>query len=215
MKEILNDKIYFQREYRLGKIKKEDWDRIAGCKHTFVINASEQQKYIQYPGFATDKKEIIKEYDKKIYFKFNFRSDLIIPPRGNLNSALSHVVCGIRPSNFLHHLSKISISWLIGPSSKMLYNLLSDVNVYPYFTNVYKNDTSNYGTIQELEFLINTFPNIQIIFLGSYKEYDDIIYYFSSKNKQIKYKKIWHPAYLVRAYSKDRYKKWVKSFIGE
>lgn len=213
LKEIENGQVYYHREFRHGKIKEEDWHRIAGCKNTFTLFKDRQEEYIYYPGFVSDKKEIIKEYDKLVYSKFN--NELIVPPRGNLCSNLSHIVCGIKPGHFNSHLSKISISWLIGPSSKMLSKLLLDVDVYPYFTNVYKNNNNIYGTIiDELEFLFNKFSNVEIIFLGSYKEYDNIVSHFQSKNKNIKYKKIWHPSYLIRAYTNEKYEKWKKSFLG-
>lgn len=214
MKKISNDKIYFQKEYNLGKICQEDWNRIAGCKNTFIIDESQQeiQRYNQYPGFVTDEREIIKEYDRRVYKKLGYYSEFT-PPRGNLFSNISYVVCGYKPGHFYQHLAKAETSWLIGPSTKMLHRLLFDVGMYPYFTNVYKNHDLKFGDIlTELEFFVDVF-NCEIIFLGSYEEYSRIVYHFSSRDKKIKYKNIWHPAYLLRAFTNEKYEKWRHNLI--
>ena len=213
MKEISNDRIHYQKEYNLSRIKEEDWIGINGCKHTFVIDVGEQQKYIQYPGFATDEKEIIREYNTRVYSKLNYINEFT-PPRGNLFSGLSHIVCGYKPGHFYQHLSRYETSWLIGPSSKMLHRLLFDVGVYPYFTNVYKNHDLKFGDIlTELEFFIDVFPEAEIVFLGSYEEYSRIVYHFSSKDKKIKYKQVWHPAYLLRVFTNEKYERWRNNLI--
>jgi hypothetical protein len=215
IKEIKNEQIYYQKEYNLGKIKEEEWHGIARCKNTFVVSETTNEKYIQYPGFTTDEREIVKEYNRYVYSKLNYYNEFT-PPRGNLFSDLSHIVCGFKPGHFYQHLSKYETSWLIGPSSKLLHKLLFDIKIYPYFTNVYKNHDMKFGDIiTELEFFIDIFPNVKIIFLGSYNEYSRIVYYFSSREKNIKYRNIWHPAYLLRAYSDLKYNKWKQMFLGE
>lgn len=53
-----------------------------------------------------------------------------------------------------------------------------------------------------------------IVFLGSYSEYDELINNFKDRNN-LNVIKIWHPAYLIRSYSENKYLKWIKNLEGK
>lgn len=71
------------------------------------------------------------------YFK-----DLFSPPKGNL--APSIIFIGERPGERNQHI-KVESNWTFGPSSYLLHHLCFDLNIYPYFTNLFKQARNKIG----------------------------------------------------------------------
>jgi hypothetical protein len=149
-------------------------------------------------------------------------------PRGNLSKENNIIFIGQRPGHYGAHLSKAESAWLLGPSSKMLIKLCKDANIYPYFTNFYHSHDTEinkdwfniFAEILDLSIMYEKFYQIEelkIVFLGSYPEYDGLIEqiknsYPNSKTKmKFKFIKIWHPAYLLRSYSEEKYYDWLNN----
>ena len=104
------------------------------------------------------------------------------PPRGNLTSSLKYVFIGYKPGTKNSDLSRYESAWLFGPTANILDNLLEEFQIYPYFTNLAHD---RHATSFDLSQIINeiTFircaisKNVRCIFLGRYKEYDEVIEY--------------------------------------
>jgi len=198
-------------EYSLSKLSEEEWKYILDKKSkVHIYKDLDIKKYIRYPGFVCNSEKQAKSYIEHIYHKYF--TTVFTPPRGNISTDLQYIVVGFAPG--YSDLSRGESNWLLGPSSKILIELFVKFNIFPYFTNVFKspfkNNKINYTSelldksisilIDEIDFLFNTTTVINLIFLGSYKEYDEVIKRLD--NPLLKINKIWHPSYILRDNSK-------------
>jgi len=171
-----------------------NWDSI--CKNILKIKEIKPNiDDIEYPGIFG-----LKKHQK--YFN-NFKK-FYTPPRGNLFSKI--VFIGYKPGTKFKHLYKCESAWLFGPSSKTLLDVLKEIKLFPYFTNLIK-DESNLSLkewtnilLDELNFLKNEYDFDRFVFLGNYKEYNDVFEKFNSF-------KVYHPSYVRRFNKKEIFKK--------
>lgn len=197
------------KDFSLSKIK--NWNEIEIAKTQFVNDNNIQ--LTRFPGFSFSSQEKVDFYFDNYYQRIK---DVFTPPRGNLRDDSSYMMIGIKPGSYFAHLSLSETSWLLGPSSKMLWGLTEILKIYPYYTNVYKfhrdEETGDVSSIcREIEIVKQISPNIIPVFLGNYPEYEKII----DVLKLNSYKKIWHPAYLTRNYSIEKMKEWKRRFLEQ
>jgi hypothetical protein len=214
MQTIDDKNIYRINTFKLKFI--DDWDAIDCDKSKVVItNNPNNRRYLTFPGFVSDNIELANLYEKYIYNKIR---EVFIPPRGNISTKCQLMVVGIKPGTKYMIYSKSECSWLLGPSSQMLFKLLYETNVYPYFTNVFHDTNSSETTgdiseiLKEIDFMNIINSNIRIIFLGNYEIYNKLIDILAGKNINNAFK-IWHPAYLCRSYTDEKFDKWKNQFI--
>lgn len=162
-----------------------------------IINKNPSIKNILFPG-------IFSPYD--ISLLINKYKILKTPPRGNLYS--DYIFVGFTPGKMKYY--PCETVFLYGPTSKLLIEVLYKLNIFPFFTNYYK-DYNSYETfiIKELEFLLSN-KDYKIVLLGKYKDYETIKYYFSDKEII----QLNHPSYYLRIGKTDKifedYKKELK-----
>lgn len=211
--------------FELNKISDNEWKLINENKFSYLIINSPDIIYLLYPGFVFSSDEAAEFYDRNIMSFIKNNLNAFTTPRGNLSKSNNIVFIGQRPGTFTAHLSKAESAWLLGPSSKKLVKACKDLNIYPYFTNFYHshytNTDRNYknilfeiSKIHELYKQIYNIKKLNIVFLGSYSEYDELINNFKDRNN-LNVIKIWHPAYLIRSYSENKYLKWIKKLEGK
>lgn len=211
--------------FELNKISTDEWKLIAENKFSYLIDNNPSIVHLLYPGFVFSSDAAAKFYDENVLFFIKNNLKAFTTPRGNLSKANNIIFIGQRPGSFTAHLSKAESAWLLGPSSKMLIRACKDLNIYPYFTNFYHshyiNTDKNYenilfelSKILELYEQIYNITKLNIVFLGSYSEYDELINNLKYKN-DLNIIKIWHPAYLLRSYSDKQYLKWIKNLEGK
>lgn len=193
-------KAYLVEEYSLGKIK--NWKLIDNAKKSYLIHDNPSINLIRFPGLVFNKVS-----NAAFYEAYYDTLKCFTPPRGNLANNIIFV--GIKPGNYqLKMLNNNDVSesaWLLGPSSKLLNVVLQRLNIYPYFTNVYKtHDQEENGDISdiitELSFISMFHDKLKIIFMGGYKEYDEIIKKISPT---FECHRIWHPSYILRTGKKN------------
>jgi len=190
--------------FNLAKV--DNWNSIERDKINVLFN---DEKTNRFSGLSFSSKE-----DSDLYYDdfYKFVENTFTPPRGNVRRDSKYAFIGIKPGSYYAHLSKTESAWLLGPSSKILDKLLSDLNIYPYFTNVYRShkdeeDKNIDLIVKEIEVLKKICSDMIFVFMGNYEEYDKIINYFLG---DLNYKNIWHPSYILRGYSENKYKDWVK-----
>jgi hypothetical protein len=189
---------------------------LSSLNSVYIYNGDIDSHFIRVPGFVSDDKKIV-DYYSKIVYNILIETNVATPPRGNISTQCKVIICGIKPGCLLEDMKFPEAAWLFGPSAKMLNKMLLDLNVYPYFTNVFhdrKADETDINSlnqiIREIKFMKCLNSNIKIIFLGKYQIFDtlisDLCYDFN-----IKAIKIWHPSYLCRAYTDAKFNKWKKT----
>ena len=206
------------------KQTEEDWAKILEHRFNYCLQDSKLSKIDNmFPGFYFSNKDICEFFDNyMINYFLKIKAKTI--PRGNITNKNNIIVMGYRPGHTRLYLSRGESAWLLGPSSQMLCKLLYETDVYPYFTNFYhsshiKMNGNSSHILKELICLFNLytmFYNIKdftIVFLGSYKEYEDLKSILLKMGKiNLNFIKIWHPAYLTRAYSKQKFEDWKYNF---
>jgi glycosyltransferase involved in cell wall biosynthesis len=210
IKDSLKD-TYLCNTFDLSKV--DDWIKIKDNKTTFIKKDNAGIELLRYPGFIFTNTRAASYYYNNFY---KLVENVFTPPRGNLTCSSKYALVGIKPGSYYASLSQYEDCWLLGPSSEMLNRLLCECNIYPYFTNVYRSykDESNKNIdliIQEIKTIRAISPDITLVFMGSYEEYDMIIDKLNEKN----FIKIWHPAYLLRSYSNQKFNSWKQQLIGE
>jgi len=210
----------------LSNIKDDEWEKINKDKQTYMCTDDPTIDDLLYPGFIFSSEDAAEYFDK--YMMSWYYEDLraFTTPRGNLSKTNNIIFIGQRPGHYGAHLSKAESAWLLGPSSKMLIKLCKDANIYPYFTNFYHSHDTEinkdwfaiFTEIVGLSLLYETHYykefEFKIVFLGSYDEYDTLVKELNSINIKVpgvtfKIIKIWHPAYLLRSYSEEKYYQWL------
>lgn len=198
------------KELNLSQIT--EWDSINYYKQTYILDKNPSIKYLKFPGFIFSSTEDMTYYYDNFYKNIK---NVFTPPRGNLSQSCKYAFIGIQPGKGAQN-SKGESCWLIGETStKMLYDLLYYINVYPYFTNVYLDYTSELHKDtsiieQEIKIIKKIVPDIKLVFMGSYDEYDKIILNLNLNSNE--YKRIWHPAFLLRSFTDEKFKQWGSNF---
>lgn len=215
---------YYIKDFNLSKLNNDDWVNIGKYKNTYITEGQNDIKNLVYPGYCFSDPLAAEFYQRYI---LNFiLNDLnsFTPPRGNLHKNNEFIFIGQRPGHFGAHLSKAESAWLLGPSSKMLMRFLREVNIYPYLTNFYHShfvmenkDWSNiYKELVGIFRMYRMFYNkekFNIVFMGSYDEYNILSEKISDfDDVNIRIIKIWHPSYLLRSYSDEKFNEWVNNF---
>jgi len=192
----------------LDTYSKQEWQLISDLQTHYYILDSENKPIafkdlLTFPGFLlkNSKNENLIQIYSEFYFKHKL-DKIINPPRGCLDSGI--IFIGYRPGEKSFIDPQRHPIWLYGPSAKLLIKLCEDLQILPYFTNIYKTKPlenfahrNNWGAIinEELE-LLSEFNSekLKIICLGTYEDYEKYI-----NLQRFKVYKIWHPAFLLRA----------------
>lgn len=198
----------------------KEWDIIKDQKPSYIISDNCDIKYMLYPGLIFSNEDARKLYEP--IFKSFVESGANTPARGNLSKNNNFIFIGIRPGHTYAHLCKTETAWIFGPSSKLLQKLCSSLNIFPYFTNVYNDYRKSFNKdlnfiVRELTTISNIYKNVyginelNFVYMGSYAEYESLKRYdFGIK---VNNHSIWHPAYLARAYTEEKFNSW-KNMIG-
>lgn len=225
MNQIVADKVHFVTSQNLTDIQNEEWEIIATQKHSFILSDNCDIKFLRFPGFVFSSEEAQRCY-LKIYKDF-IDNNIYTPSRGNLSKNNNYIFIGIRPGHVYAHLSKADTAWLFGPSSVLLHRFLIDMNIYPYFTNIYNEPNKPFN--KDFKFIckelivvlyiykvVYDISEMNIVFMGSYDEYPLLKTYISQHpvfrklNMSINYFSIWHPGFLARSFSQSRFEDWKK-----
>lgn len=189
----------------------EEWKLIQRAKTQVVIDKNPSIKYLRFPGLVSDSKENAVTYFNDAYSKI---TKVDFPPRGNISSKCNVAIFGIKPGMFLSKYNNHESAWIFGPSSKMLNMLMEAINEYPYFSNVFhyrdtdENDLSSLDQVRrEMSYLKSVNKDVNILFLGKYPIFDVVKQEICDK-LNIKSAKIWHPAYLCRSFTKEKFASW-------
>ena len=201
---IERSEVYFCNSFNLSQV--DSWNDIKNHKTSYLLMKNPSIRLLRYPGFIFSSEQDSDFYYKDFYSKVE---EVFTPPRGNLSKDSEYAFIGIKPGSYFAHLSQHENCWLLGPSSEMLNRLLVKNQIYPYWTNVYRSykDEENKDVsliIQEIETIRKIAPKITLVFMGSYNEYNQII----EKTGETNFIKIWHPSYLLRSYTEDKFEKW-------
>jgi hypothetical protein len=201
-------------------LTEEEWQKIADQKPSYIISDECDTKYMMYPGLVFSNEKAREAYEP-IYQAF-IDSGANTPARGNLSRNNTFIFIGIRPGHAYAHLCKTETAWIFGPSSKILQHLLLSLKIYPYLTNVYNDYRKSFDKdlnfiVRELETIVHIYKNIyginelNFVYMGSYAEYESLKRYdFGIK---VNNHSIWHPAYLARAFTKEKFQTW-QNMIG-
>ena len=215
------EEVHIVKNYNSINISPEEYNIIDINRRGYILGDMRFNKpNLNYPGFVFSSDVAASMYHTLCYSKY-IEGEIYTPPRGNLSVSNPYIFMGIKPGKIDHHKEKKESAWLFGPSSKMLHNLLIEKSIYPYFTNVYKSsdeeESGNLDTIfRELLVIFTMYKqhyglnNMTIVYMGSYDEYWELKARLDKdiKGFNIEYKKIWHPAYLTRTYSEQKFIEW-------
>jgi uracil-DNA glycosylase family 4 len=205
--------------YNLRFLSLEDWEKINYYKNKAAFLDSDQdldiESFLKFPGFVFSKGE--ENWTKYAKFYSENLKNKITAPRGNLlnkQTSIPIIVCGLAPG--YSEFSKGEPKWLLGPSSKLLHKMLTVLNIYPYFTNIYKNpfiknkissvdQISSFNLLEnELSVIYNSlwtdYNYIDVITLGRYDEYDKFKEFIDGNpiRNKIRFINTYHPQYYIR-----------------
>lgn len=211
-RELKLDEVYILNTFDQKLVK--DWDLIKRNVGHYIIHNDPPHRLRRFPGLVFDSRKKAAVYYKYIFNKYINDET---PPRGNLTSKIEYIFVGYKPGTKNCELSVCESAWLFGPTAAILNGLLLKFDIYPYFTNLahdrYAKKFDLNNVINEIEFVkyvIN--KNFRCVFLGKFKEYDEVIDYIENK-LDIECIRIWHPSYIMRnGNSPLLYKKWVENF---
>ena len=204
--------------YSLKVLSSEDWEKINYYKSKvlFLNNGKDLdvESFLKFPGFVSDDEEKFSKYAK---FYFDNLKNKTTTPRGNLitkQGSIPIIVCGLAPG--YSELSRGEPKWLLGPSSRLLHKMLTILNIYPYFTNVYKfsfiknkintaNQINSFNLLEnELSIIYNhlwvDYNYINVITLGRYGEYDGFKRFIDGSpiRSRLRFINTYHPQYYIR-----------------
>jgi uracil-DNA glycosylase family 4 len=187
-----------------------DKERILEMKGTFLDEAAiKTEDGLKFPGFIGQNPEY-----KSFYAQMSLT--ITTPPRGNILG--DWMVCGIAPGDSAFSFGEPN--WLLGPSSKILHELLLEHNIYPYFTNIFKKPFPKnalkypWPEMRKAIHIYMTELDLvkpkKVLFLGGYTEYD--IMQAHLKVRHIPHISIAHPSHVSRF---GVYADWSKHFKEE
>lgn len=198
----------------ISKLTQSDNENIKRQKIQFNFDDKNELEYIKFPGFKATYCDKLLQYVS--LYKDNFTNKLT-PPRGNISTSSKFAIIGIRPGKMFKETPHEESCWLFGPSSTMIHDLNDRLGYMPYLTNVYKqwDDTDDHKSIitllHELSLVraMSNSPSYLLVTLDRYSEYDAVSIF--AKKNHFSYLNIWHPSYLCRSYSTDKFNRWVES----
>lgn len=230
MNEIKETESYLLSTLNIFKIKDDEWNILREQKDSFFYSNNPKVDYLRWPGFIFSSEEA-KDFYLKIYNKFK-NNKIYTPSRGNLSESNRHILLGIRPSHAMPNQMDLSgfPAWLLGDSSAILQKLLTECNVFPYLGNVYNQPSQPFNkdfswilaellTIFYIYKTLYNVNNINVVFMGNYDEYPLLVStlknnkIFKSIGIDINTYSIWHPSYLLRSWSTEKFNHWKKQFI--
>jgi uracil-DNA glycosylase family 4 len=182
---------------------KEDKDKILQLKTCHIGDDVEVSVGLKFPGFHGINNDYQTFYKDQLL-------NVHTAPRGNLVG--DKMICGIAPGESQYSFGEPK--WLLGPSSKILHQLLNECNIYPYFTNIFKKPFPKNIVKYEwptMRVMIQWFtkeveivkPKL-VIFLGKYPEYG--IVHGQLFLRKIKFIQIAHPSAISRYGGYDEWK---------
>jgi len=196
----------------------DEWKIIGDQKNSYIISDECDTNYMMYPGYVFSNEQAREVY-QPIYEGF---ANVNTPARGNLSKNNKWIFIGIRPGHAFAHLCKTESAWIFGPSSKLLQKYLLSFGIYPYFTNVYNDQKESVSKdlnfiVRELKTIAHIYNKIygmnelNFVYMGSYAEYESLkrLDFGIKVNTHC----IWHPAYLARAYTDEKFETW-RNMIG-
>lgn len=223
MKQINITQTHFASSQNLTEISDDEWKIIESQKHSFILSDNCDSSYLRYPGFTFSNLQAQNAY-LKIYNDF-ISENIYAPSRGNLSKNNNYIFIGIRPGHVYAHLSKADTAWLFGPSSILLHEYLTSLNIYPYFTNIYNEPNKPFDRNFKFIFkeliiicyiykMIYELNDLKLVFMGKYDEYPLFVNYiknnevFKKLNMNLKVYSIWHPSFLARSYTETKFESW-------
>lgn len=223
MKQIEKTKAHLISSQNLKEIPDEEWKIIAEQKHTYIISDDCDTSFLRWPGFVFSNDQAQNAY-MRIYKDF-IDNNIYTPSRGNLSKNNNNIFIGIRPGHVYAHLSKADTAWLFGPSSTVLHKLLISTGIFPYFTNIYNEPNKPFDKDFRFIFkelivicyiykVIYEISELNLIFMGNYEEYPLFQKYllrhptFKNFNMRANFYSMWHPGFLARSYTEEKFESW-------
>ena len=225
MIQISKEEAYILPSVNLSDISEEKWPIINKQRNSFIIGDDCESKYFKWPGYIFSSVKAQLAY-MKIYQDFIDKS-IYTPSHGNLSKNNNYIFLGIRPSHTMPYQRPLNgyPAWFLGSSSEMFQRLLSELNIYPYVGNIYNQPTQPFNkdftfifkeliVIMYIYKVIYKINELNIMFMGSYDEYPIFIHQLKTHplykqfNMVINTYSMWHPSYLVRSYSDDKFETW-------
>jgi len=183
-----------------------DREKLLSLKREVLFERIPVEDGLKFPGFFGENKDFFTFYVDRLYNVFT-------SPRGNLIDG--YAIIGFAPGDSIQSFGEPK--WLLGPSSQTLHRLLTEFEIYPYFTNVFKKpfrdnrpDYSHEELTEAIEVLLEELQLLstdKIILLGKYSEYQSVIDLY--KEKPVKIIQIHHPSYVNRV---QKYDEWATNF---
>jgi len=185
-------------------------DNLKSDINSFLLLDENNLMLLRYAGYAFSDTDFAFQYYEKVTAQY--KTTYLPLPRGNLSKFNSYIFVGIKPGSYKTDFNICGTAWLFGPSSEVLNKFLIELKIYPYFTNVYKSyfDEENKNIdnivieiecIRDLYEKYNDDVELQIVTMGKYPEYDLL----KEKFKNLKFKNIWHPSYILKNNSSNFY----------
>jgi len=213
---------------KLNDLSEENWNFIKQQRNSFIISDNCGPNFLRWPGYVFSSLDAQSAY-MRIYEDF-INQKIYTPSRGNLSKNNNHIFIGIRPS---HAMLKENAdlrgnpAWFLGESSVMLCRLLSELNLYPYVGNIYNQPTQPFNkdfkfifkelvVIMYIYKVIYGMSELNLMLMGNYEEFpifaDQLKFHPIYERFKIKVNtySMWHPSYLVRSYSDDKFDEWKK-----
>lgn len=229
MKIVSEKDVYIPIPMDLDKLTNIDWVAISESVGTGVVSDLSHDyssPLFRYPGFVFSSSAALARYNSDVYSTLGYNS-VATPPRGNLTKDNRYLFFGIKPGpGAVNSVSESS--WLFGPSTTILYGFLEKLNLFPYFSNVYKDwnapkeslELSINSTLTEILQIKSMYEDIygvsdplRIVFMGKYPEFDFIENILNKKcKKQFQVIRIWHPSYILRMKSWEKFYMWLDQY---
>lgn len=207
-------------------------------QHTYYVkndlNKNVSLEYVlRWPGFIFENNNDALNFYNNVYSKLIANVDKLSlnhfsSPRGAVTNH-SIIVIGIAPGDsiFNYHYP----CWLLGSTQYLINYVLKPFKLTAYFTNIFKTqfknnviqynkellDISLENLMYELDFFSST--KRQIMFLGSYKEFDIVKRLINEKYDNFNFINIWHPSYIGRFVNSGKFDEvisnWQNSFKNQ
>jgi len=227
LSQINKEEAHFLSSFEVSDIMDDEWKIIEKQKDSFIISDDCDTSFLKWPGYVFSNLEAKEAYEK-IYKDFVDKKTFT-PSRGNLSKNNNYIFIGIRPSHAMPISSNRELAgfpcWFLGESSSFLCRYLSQLNIYPYVLNVYSSPSQPFNkdfrfVFKELVVIFYIYKNIynisdlNLVFMGSYEEYPLLVRHikrhpiFNNFKINLKCYSIWHPSYLVRSYSDNKFEEW-------
>lgn len=209
---LLLDNVFYQDNIVEKEKLKNDID-------SYVYLNNNDLRLLRFGGYAFSDDLFAQKYYEDVLMYYKNANKYIPLPRGNLSKFNNYIFVGIKPGSYNLNMDFCGTAWLFGPSSKILNKFLIQLNIYPYFTNIFKsyfdNENEIIGTksiINEIRIITDLYEKynkieVKIVLMGNYTDYDII----RNEFKDLKFKNIWHPSYIIRN-NETNFSKWIEQW---